>query len=118
MLDKAILKIQTEMKQNSRSTYIRVVGEFLLQYLEGHPEAAENILAKGKTIKSSLIEMRKVAEKQRDGNVSVLTDQEGFEVVMKYFGIDGEFSLPSVKQVPAPDIKHEVFDVRLEDLLL
>ncbi len=114
MLDKAISKIKAEMEQNAKSTYINVVGQFLLQYLEAHPGAAEKILVEGKTIKDSLAEMRKVAEKQKDGNVAVLTDQEGFEVVLKYFEIDGTTNTAA----PPAAVKSNVdFDVRLEDLL-
>lgn len=121
MLDKAISKIKTEMERNSKSTYIKVVGNFLLQHLEAHPEAAESILTEGKTLKGSLTEMRKVAEKQKDGAVAILTDEEGYTVVLKYFGIKAD--LPPVPAsikptpVPAPEIKHDVFDVKLEDLL-
>lgn len=117
MLDKAVSKIKAEMEQNASSTYIKVVGNFLLQHLEAHPESAEKIVVEGKTIKDSLAEMRKVAEKQKDGNVAVLTDQEGFQVVLKYFEIDGtqESAAPAGK--PAATKSNVDFDVRLEDLL-
>lgn len=114
MLDKAISKIKAEMEHNANSTYIKVVGNFLLQHLEAHPDAAEKILVEDKTITKSLAEMRKVAEKQKNGNVAVLTDQEGFAVVLKYFEINGTTKTAA----PPAAAKSSVdFDVKLEDLL-
>ena len=113
MLDKARSKIKAEMEHNSNSTYIKVVGNFLLQHLEAHPDAAEKILVEDKTITKSLAEMRKVAEKQKNGNVAVLTDQEGFAVVLQYFGI----TTAPVKTELVPEKATVDFDVRLEDLL-
>lgn len=84
MLDKARSKIKAEMEQNAKSTYIKVVGNFLLQHLEAHPESSEKILIEDKTIKDSLAEMQKVAEKQKDGNVAVLTEQEDPEEGERY----------------------------------
>ena len=117
MLDKARSKITAEMEQNAKSTYIKVVGNFLLQHLEAHPEAAEKIMVEDKTIKDSLAEMRKVAAKQKVGNVAVLTDQEGFEVVLKYFQIEGTSESAAPAGKPAAAKSNVDFDVRLEDLL-
>ena len=113
MLDKAVSKIKSEMEQNSKSAYIKVVGNFLLQHLEAHPESSEKILVEDKTIANSLAEMRKVAAKQKDGNVAVLTDQEGFSVVLQYYGI----TTAPVKTEPVSEKATVDFDVRLEDLL-
>ena len=121
MLDKAIEKIKTEMEGNKDNLYIQVVGEYLLQQLKVNPAAAEKIMAEGKTVGQSLGEMRKAAEKKKNGNCAVLTNQEGFEVVLKYFGVEVAVnSAPSVvpvEPVPVPENKAVEFDVRLEDLL-
>lgn len=119
MLKKAIEKIKSEMDQNKNSTYIQVVGAFLLKHLKENPGAAEKVLVQDKTIAKSLDEMRKAAEKKKVGSCAVLTDQEGFEVVLKYFGIE-----TGIKQAPAepkeesaPIKKNATFDAKLEDLL-
>lgn len=119
MLEKAILKIKTEMEQNNNNSYIQIVGEFLLRYLESDPSAAEKILTEEKTIAKSLDEMRKAAEKKKVGNCAVLTDQEGFEIVFKYFGIEAGAAKVEVKNHAAtrPVKKNIDFDVKLEDLL-
>jgi hypothetical protein len=122
MLKDAISKLKAEMSQgtNKTYTYIQVVGRFLLQHLEANPESAGKILAADKTIGKSLDEMRKVAEENKVGTCAVLTDAEGFAVVLKYFEIESPISGPvSVTPVPAavPAAPTVDFDVRLEDLL-
>lgn len=116
----AISKIKTEMDGNKNNPYIQVVGGFLLQHLDANPAAAEKILAADKTIAKSLDAMRKEAEKKKVGNCAVLTDQEGFEVVLKYFGIEGAVITPApaaaTANTSAPAAGPE-FDVKLEDLL-
>ena len=121
MVTKAITKIKTEMEQNKTNSYVHVVGGFLLQHLDTNPQDAEKVMAEGKTVAKSLDEMRKVAEKSKVGNCAVLTDQEGFEVILKYFGIDG--AVPAPAQAPPPVATQPaatldvVFDIKLEDLL-
>jgi len=119
----AIEKIRAEMDANKNNAYVQVVGEFLLQHLAANPQDAEKILNPDKTILKSLEEMRKVAEKKKVGNCAVLTDQEGFEVVLKYFGIDAKPQV-FVTEHPQTNIEYSKtitndigFDVRLEDLL-
>lgn len=118
MLDQAIQKIKTEMDSN-KDGYTQAVGGFLLQHLETNPAAAEKIMAEGKTIKGSLDEMRKAAEKQKVGNCAVLTDAEGFAVVLKYYGIEGkaQAATSAPPAAPAPDRKSIDFSVNLDDLL-
>lgn len=84
----AAAKIRAEQASNN-TPYVRVVGDFLLTRLEEHPELAEAILKEGKTIAKSLDAMRKVAEKKKVGNCAVLTDSEGFAVVIGYFESEG-----------------------------
>ena len=111
MLNNAITKIQDEMTKNQNNTYIQAVGGFLLERLKTNPAAAEKIVAADKTIGKSLDEMKAEAQKKKVGNCAVLTDEEGFAVVLKYFGIDAAFPVP--KPAPAP----AAFDINLEDLL-
>ena len=115
MLQNAISKLKSEMNQNADNSYIQVVGEFLLNHLKANPESAEKIMAPDKTIGKSLDEMRKVAEKKKVGNCAVLTDAEGFAVVLKYFGIEPLGNVPAASPKPAAPAVD--FDVKLEDLL-
>ncbi|KUO75546.1 MAG: hypothetical protein APF81_27395 [Desulfosporosinus sp. BRH_c37] len=120
MQAKAIEKIQSEMTKDTANSYVQVVGGFLLQHLRQNPQDAEKILTADKTIGKSLGEMRKAAEKKKVGNCAVLTDPEGFAVVLNYFGVNSAADtqyraapalIPLVK--PESDIN---FDIKLEDL--
>lgn len=87
MLEKAIEKIKSEMEKAKDDLYISVIGEFLLQYINSNPEASDKILAKDKSIEKSLDEMKNIAKKKVSKGVAMLTDQEGFTIVLQYFGI-------------------------------
>jgi hypothetical protein len=119
MLTEATAKIKAEIDKNQNDTYTRIIGEFLLKHLAAHPDDAEKILTPDKTIKNSLDVMRKEAEKHKSGNCAVLTDTEGFAIILKYFGIDPAGSVTAPKASPAvPELKPPAaFDVRLEDFL-
>jgi len=118
----AIDKIRAEMTANANNPYVQVVGTFLLQRLEANPQSAAGILDADKTIAKSLDAMRKEAEKKKVGNCAVLTDAEGFAVVLKYFGIEGAVTaVPStspLSQASMTPVSHgSDFDVKLDDFL-
>lgn len=93
MFNKAITKLKDEMDKNKNNSYVQVVGDFLIQHVQINPDTAEKILDKDKTISQSLNEMKKAAEKKKIGNCAVLTDSEGFTVILKYFEINGNVSV-------------------------
>jgi hypothetical protein len=97
MLNKAIEKIKAEIDGSKNNPNIRAVGEFLLQHLALHNETAEKVLQEGKTIKSSIDEMKKVAKTKVVDGCGMLTDHEGFGIVLKYFGIEAAVSTVGVK---------------------
>lgn len=119
MLEDAKKKLQAEMDASKSNTYLKCVGQFLLQYLDNNPGAAEQIMSKDKTLAKSLEEMKSEAKKKAVSGCAVLTDAEGFAIVLKYFGITG--SVPERKiemPAPAPVEKKTVgIDIDLEDLL-
>ncbi|MFZ5352769.1 MAG: hypothetical protein ACOZCL_08600 [Bacillota bacterium] len=125
MIDKAISKIRAEIEKNNGNQYIQYVGSFLLKELEANPTAAEKILTEGKTIAKSLDAMAEEAKKKpRIGSCAMLTPEEGFKVVLKYFGIETKSKLADFKPVaPAYESMREKkpsdieFDVRLDDFL-
>ncbi len=131
MLEKAKAKLRSETDQNKNNPYVQVVGGFLLQYLNENSGAAEKILAADKTILKSLDAMKSEASRKKVGSYAVLTDSEGFEVVLKYFGITGSPPVPAKVDyaagnyrpsppapAPAPVQKSkDDFDINLEDLL-
>ncbi|UNC91677.1 Cas9 inhibitor AcrIIA9 family protein [Candidatus Contubernalis alkaliaceticus] len=112
-MEKALEKLKTEMDGDKNNKYVQVVGEFLIEYLNNNPQAAEQILAEGKTIKGSLVEMKEEARKHQVDGCGVLTDQEGFEVALKYFEI--EQGAPVVSKLVTKNSND--FDVSLDDFL-
>ncbi len=117
MKDQAIAKLKAEMDGAKSNEYIRVVGQYLTGYIEANPEAAEKIMAADKTIAKSLDAMRNEAQKKKVGNVAMFTPQQGFEIVMKYFGINGAAAVPAQPaQTPVVTLA-AAFDVSLDDLL-
>lgn len=125
MIEKAIEKLKAEMTKNN-NPYVQVVGQFLIDYVTENPVVAEKLLKEDKTIIKSLDEMKSAAKKKQSGGCAVLTDQEGFEIVLKYFGIDGKVkpSAPTIKLTEEPAIqktdksKADIdFDVSLDDFI-
>lgn len=105
MLTDAIKKLEAEMASNT-NPYIQAVGAFLVDHLNKSPKDAEKFLVADKTILKSLDAMKSAAEKKKVGNCAVLTDQEGFAIVLKYFGIDGQ----------APTAAQKAIEIKLDDL--
>jgi hypothetical protein len=125
MLDKALEKISDEMSQNTNNSYVQAVGDFLTSFLMANPQYAEIVLTAGKTISRSMDAMRTEASKKKSGNCAVLSDAEGFAIVLKYFGI-GEApaaiqSVPGVTAYQTPAAMANTssidFDVKLDDYL-
>lgn len=114
----AIEKIRDEMAANTNSAYVQVVGDFLLSFLDKRPEAADKILTDGKTLKGSLAAMRAEAQKHQTDGCGVLTPDEGFAIVLKYYEIDSKpLPRPAVALPTAPAPKASGFNVDLDDLL-
>lgn len=95
LIEQAIAKIEADMK-NNKNPYVQAVGQFLIEFLKQRPDTAEQILQNDKSISKSLEAMCKEAEKRKVGNYAVLTSEEGFEIVLKYYGIQGGVTAPSV----------------------
>lgn len=126
MQSEAIAKIKAEMDGNKNNPYIQVIGDFLLRHLEANPEAAEKIMAADKTIGKSLDAMRNEARKKQHKGMAILTDAEGFAIVLNYFGIEGPVYAGAAPAEPAsqptitaPPVKPAApdFDVKLDDFL-
>ncbi|WP_418301312.1 hypothetical protein [Lysinibacillus fusiformis] len=87
MMEQATAKLMTELRMEGVHPYVSAIGNFLLDFLKDNPSAAEKIMVEGKTIIGGMKEMRKEAEKVKVDNCAVLTSDQGFDIVLKYFGI-------------------------------
>lgn len=123
MREEAVKKITEEMKKEG-NPYVQVVGEYLLGVVKENEGVAEKILAADKTIMGSLKVMGTEAKKKKVGNCAVLTDKEGFEIVLKYYGITpGATTKEKItnKVISIDEYKKntgDVLDINLDDLLI
>ncbi|MED5017909.1 Cas9 inhibitor AcrIIA9 family protein [Paenibacillus chibensis] len=116
-MQEAITKLQSEIEKNKTNPYIQVVGEFLIKHVQANPANAEKILDADKTIGNSLEAMKKEAQKKQVNGMAMLTDEEGFAIVLKYFGFEGT-AIPGVGSSEQPDASSDSsFDVKLDDFL-
>lgn len=110
MLQQALQKLQKEIGENAKDKYVQHVGAFLIGYVRNHPGHAAFIVADGKTIAGSLAAMKEKARKSQSNGVGVLTDEEGFEIALNYFGI------PTQKETAAAAVP-ELTISSIDDLL-
>lgn len=116
MQAEATSKLEEEIKKNENNPYVKLIGEHLIKHLESNPSDAEKVLDNEKTILKSLEAMRKVAEKKKVGNMAILTDEEGYAEVYKYFGINSSKPVAVQSTSSALDPESD-FDINLDDLL-
>jgi len=112
MLNKAIEKIKAEIEQNKNNSNIQVVGEFLLEELALNNEVSEKVLIEGKTIKGGIEEMKKVAKAKAVDGCGMVSDQEGFGIVLTYYGI--KFTPLKINPIPIKTVEIPVATVAQE----
>ena len=97
MLEEVIKKLQDEMAKEEKNPFVQLIGQFLLGHLELHPEHAEQVVAEEKTIAKSLDAMKRYAQKRQVGGMAMVSDQDGYNIVLQYFGCyDGEpYDIPA-----------------------
>ena len=88
MLEKAIEKLQQEMTA-SNEPYVKFIGQYMLDHIKGRPADAAAIMAEGKTIAGSLVVMKDKAKKKATGGCAMFTPDEGFAIIMEYYGLNG-----------------------------
>lgn len=107
-IDEAIRKINTEIQKEPDNAYIAAVGEHIIDCITTD-EAAEAVLAEGKTLSGALETVRNAMEKRTKGHrgktnssgsctVIVATDAEVFKMARDYFGLDRAETRPAAKK--------------------
>lgn len=112
-MEAAISKLKAEMDGKGTNTYIKLIGEFLIKHIQANPGSVDQILSADKTIAKSLLAMQAEAKKKAVGGMAMLTDEEGFAIVLNYFGLQG---LPAAPPQPVEQ-KSARFDVTLDEFL-
>lgn len=106
MVEQAMAKLNAELRVERVNPYVAAVGNFLMDFLEDNPSSAEKFLAEGKTIIGSMKEVRNEAQKVQVNNCGVLTSEQGFQIVLKYFGIKPTGSMATDKAVVPSTSSH------------
>ncbi|RXZ84613.1 hypothetical protein EBB07_00935 [Paenibacillaceae bacterium] len=109
MLQEALQKLQKEVADSPKDEYVRMLGAELINYVRANPDKAPLFVAQGKSIQGSLAAMRKAVEKKKQGNMAVVTPDEGKSIVLEYYGIQ------TAKAEPEPVAVG--FSVDIDDLL-
>lgn len=117
MLQQALQKIQAELAEKPKDKYVQVIGSFLMDHVRNHPDHAPFILVEGKSIAGSLNAMKEEARKNQSNGVGVLTDEEGFAIVLKYFAIEAAKEPAAVVVSAAISPTVPTFEATLDDLL-
>ena len=81
-------KLREEMKKNEANGAIQVIGNHLIGLITGNQEAEACVLAEDKTLKGAFEAMKEAARAKTVNGAACLTDEEGFAIVRKYFGIE------------------------------
>lgn len=116
--ERAIAKIDAEIEKEKGNRILEIIGEFLINLVTANSDAAEKLLDEKKNLKGAYEAMRNEARKYQKDGCAVLTDDEGFEVICGYYGL--EYYSGGGKIVPenVPDVNAvTALDIELDDLL-
>ena len=83
-------KIREEMMKNEADAAMQAIGNHLIGLINGNKEAEACVLAEDKTLKGAFEAIRKAAKAKAVNGEACLTDEEGFAIVRKYFGIEAK----------------------------
>lgn len=123
MLADAIQRIQNEIDSEKDNPNIRVIGEFMIEYIKRYPSAAAVVCTDGKFLSGAYKALEDYARKKpRHGNSVAIAPDEGFEQVLKYFGIEHDPQKGAVIQSrflsgAEPPAAETEFSLDLADLL-
>ena len=117
--ERAIAKIDAEIEKEKGNRILEIIGEFLINLATANPDAAEKLLDEKKNLKGAYDAMYKEARKKQYNHCAVLTDEEGFEIVCEYFGIDYQPSgMDKTRKPMMPPVETAaVLNIELDDLL-
>lgn len=89
MVTDAIQRIKNEIDSEKSNPNIKIIGKFMLQYIQQNPPAAAVVCTNGKFLTGAYKAIEDYAKKKpRHGNCVAVSPDEGFEQVLKYFGIE------------------------------
>ena len=106
--EKAMDKLRDEMARHHEHGALCMIGEHLTELLQREPSRAGKILQDGKTLMGAYKELESYARQQAKGKNGcvVLSDQQGFGIAEKYFGLENEAPEEKAEAIapPAPAV--------------
>lgn len=116
--ERAIAKIDAEIEKEKGNRILEIIGEFLINLVTANSDAAAKLLDEKKNLKGAYEAMRNEARKYQKDGCAVLTDDEGFEVICGYYGLEYHSGGGKIVPKKAPDVKAATaLDIELDDLL-
>ncbi len=116
--ERAIAKIDAEIEKEKGNRILEIIGEFLINLVTANSDAAAKLLDEKKNLKGAYEAMRNEARKYQKDGCAVLTDDEGFEVICGYYGLEYHSGGGKIVPEKAPDVKASTaLDIELDDLL-
>jgi len=98
-MEKAIAKLEEEIKE-SKEPYIKFIGQYMIDHIKGTPADAAAIMQEGKTVDGSLAFMKDKAKAKATGGCAMFTPDEGFAIIMEYYGLQGETATIKAQEPP------------------
>lgn len=116
--ERAIAKIDAEIENEKGNRILEIIGEFLINLVTANSDAAEKLLDEKKNLKGAYEAMRNEARKYQKDGCAVLTDDEGFEVICGYYGLEYHSGGGKIVPEKASGVKAATaLDIELDDLL-
>lgn len=116
--NEALAKLEKECEEDINDNNIVLISNHLRVIVSGSEAAAEKVLANGKTIKGAVEAMYNVAkDRHKKGNMVLISPDEGFNIINKYYGFGGSVKTEIIPAVAAPPDKDDKV-VSLLDLMI
>lgn len=116
--ERAIAKIDAEIEKEKGNRILEIIGEFLINLVTANSDAAAKLLDEKKNLKGAYEAMRNEARKYQKDGCAVLTDDEGFEVICRYYGLEYHSGGGKIVPEKSPYVKAvTALDIELDDLL-
>lgn len=107
-VEEAVHKLDLEMEKEKKNPYVTVIGEYLVNFIRNNEHNAPEFLNEKKTISGAIDKMKSAARKNATRGVGMLTDEEAYNIVLKYY---------EVKEKPVlKAISKKKVDISLDDL--
>jgi hypothetical protein len=111
MLKEALTKLQAEITASPKKQYLAVIGAYMMDRVRNHPEDVEKVMAEGKTLAGSLSAMKEEARKNQSDGCGFMTDEQGFAIVLKYYGVNVPSGAPDPVVAAVPAISATIDDL-------